>query len=233
MGLKESGLRGSLRNVSVGIVAIPDSEIYLQDEFGDGQLQNRDCTGTTAHNGVEGVYRPEWSQVNSEDFPSVVDGSIVVDQDEYATADINLNFDETITWEITNLTVDPNNQGMGTTSAISLFAGTDTMITGDNFDAGALHEGYVVVLRGDGDECILRRVDDEGETNVMVDFTNSEWSDDDLTITRDPNGEFEVLLNGVSQGSDINTDFADDGFIGVGSRDDVDSLMEFDEIKVR
>ena len=31
MGLKESGLRGSLRNVSVGIDAIPDSDIYQYD----------------------------------------------------------------------------------------------------------------------------------------------------------------------------------------------------------
>ena len=32
MGLKESGLRGSLRNVSVGIDAIPDIEGYLYNE---------------------------------------------------------------------------------------------------------------------------------------------------------------------------------------------------------
>ena len=55
MGLKESGLRGSLRNVSVGIDAIPDSAIYQQpwdegesttvtDVIGDrnGSLDNPD-----------------------------------------------------------------------------------------------------------------------------------------------------------------------------------------------
>ena len=53
MGLKESGLRGSLRNVSVGIGAIPDSEVsrwnmvvqdggtgddFVEDEVGDNDL---------------------------------------------------------------------------------------------------------------------------------------------------------------------------------------------------
>ena len=37
MGLKESGLRGSLRNVSVGIDAIPDSAVWqvVAEDFGD------------------------------------------------------------------------------------------------------------------------------------------------------------------------------------------------------
>ena len=42
MGLKESGLRGSLRNVSVGIDAIPDSlkHQYTAEEFGDPWTDN-------------------------------------------------------------------------------------------------------------------------------------------------------------------------------------------------
>ena len=46
MGLKESGLRGSLRNVSVGIVAIPDSEVSRPQDNGTG-------TDITDKRGVE------------------------------------------------------------------------------------------------------------------------------------------------------------------------------------
>ena len=39
MGLKESGLRGSLRNVSVGIDAIPDGYPILQALDRDSQIE--------------------------------------------------------------------------------------------------------------------------------------------------------------------------------------------------
>ena len=59
MGLKESGLRGSLRNVSVGIDAIPDSEIFLprSNDLDDFNFNN----------------------TSSEDWNLVSDGNIIDD----------------------------------------------------------------------------------------------------------------------------------------------------------
>ena len=42
MGLKESGLRGSLRNVSVGIDAIPDSQVFFPVDEGSGTVISDD-----------------------------------------------------------------------------------------------------------------------------------------------------------------------------------------------
>ena len=103
MGLKESGLRGSLRNVSVGIVAIPDSDVYLHDDWGDNQLtSDREDAGETTHNGVTGFYRPEWTIVSGS--PTVVDGQLVMETGQISVS-ANLNDDEPITLELDNLTV--------------------------------------------------------------------------------------------------------------------------------
>lgn len=66
MGFKEAGLRGSLRNVSVGASDIPDSAVF--DDWADNKLINRDSFNTTPYqftpltdSGNTTDDRPEWS----------------------------------------------------------------------------------------------------------------------------------------------------------------------------
>ena len=63
MGLKESGLRGSLRNVSVGIDAIPDSVVNSPDQNNTGSFDVK--------RGVELSTEVEWPEIGAELFPAV------------------------------------------------------------------------------------------------------------------------------------------------------------------
>ena len=226
MGLKESGLRGSLRNVSVGIAAIPDA--YLSDDWGDNKLQDRDDGGTTTYNGVEGVHRPEWEQDGSNDLPSASDEKLNLRRDEYAITEINLNFDETITWVAENVDYRGDDNQTGWT----LFAETDDMETGDNSFPGALVNGYYVMFREDS--VLLYRYD--GPTGSpefsLLASDDSVSFPVDVTVTREPNGTWEMLLDGSSVGTDDDDTYTTDEFTAVGARDDGSPDTDIEEIKV-
>ena len=87
MGLKEGGLRGSLRNVSVGMAAIPDDGVYLQDDWGDGKLTDRDDANTREQTifgeTFDTRYRPEWAeQAGTPSASSSEDGFATVGEGE-------------------------------------------------------------------------------------------------------------------------------------------------------
>ena len=71
MGLKEAGLRGSLRNVSTGVPPIPDEGLYL-DDWEDSKLDNRDSYSDLQYAFIETApedsdfddpIRPVWTEV--------------------------------------------------------------------------------------------------------------------------------------------------------------------------
>ena len=68
MGLKESGLRGSLRNVSVGIDAIPDSEDlhahYDFSEYSSSQTSNFEDLSGNGHDLVNGSITDVTASIN-------------------------------------------------------------------------------------------------------------------------------------------------------------------------
>ena len=223
MGLKESGLRGSLRNVSVGIVAIPDSDIYLQDDWGDGKFQDRDGSGTTTHNGVEGVYRPEWSVLAGS--PEVISERFVIESDEEVTADINLNFDETITW-VWNADFSNNGGGGIDLSNLHLFT-EDPNNTTDR----VYHASYALRCRTlqDDEDIIFNKVDESGSFSEFGRGGNLSGSHE-IKVTRDPSGNFELTLDGSSITTGSDTEFTDPVAIGFTGRED--SRVDVDEMKV-
>ena len=90
MGLKESGLRGSLRNVSVGIDAIPDSAVFHQPwTEGSGTtaedvIGSNDGTITTtdqwvSNSSFEGGFGLEFGDVEEDSGEYVDLGSSIVD----------------------------------------------------------------------------------------------------------------------------------------------------------
>ena len=75
MGLKESGLRGSLRNVSVGIDAIPDSVVDNFEDFPDGPYESGDSL-SDFYSGDLGVFSRTTSDVPGDgDYALDEDGS--------------------------------------------------------------------------------------------------------------------------------------------------------------
>jgi len=172
------------------VSAIPDPwpESYLQDDWEDNKLQDRDGQDTTTHNGVEGVYRPEWNV--SGDAEANNDELIVTGGDEVET-EISLNLDETITWEFKDLSLE------GDRFFIPLFS--ETAQTSSN----RVENGYSFRLIS-GNTGIVSH-DSDGSTDGIV---TSDLPDelDDVEITRQPNGEWELIIEGTSEGTGTDTE---------------------------
>ena len=69
MGLKEPGLRGSLRNVSVGIDAIPDSVVPQKE------IHSYPVTGFTTENWPDGIGQSDIDTINGPTFDDSLFGS--------------------------------------------------------------------------------------------------------------------------------------------------------------
>ena len=214
--------------------AIPDGDVYLHDDWGDGKLQDRDDSGTTNHNGVEGVYRPEWNIDRGS--PTVVNEQAELDGSD-DTADqmrteLNLNFDEEITWEITDADFGDNQgSGGGDVTGLGLFANTETW----NDEEYYLHESYYIVHRT-GANIELRHADENGsETTLISGDDGSEYSHPiDYEITRQSDGVWELVINGTSLGTATDTSTDTVEYVGFGNREtggnEAHSLI--DEFKV-
>ena len=216
MGLKEPGLRGSLRNVSVGIDAIPDSDIYLQDDWGDNKLQDRDGSGTTTHNGVEGVYRPEYIIDAGE--PTAENGRINWDSDDEVKAEINLNFDEKITWEITGWDYDGGTGG-GDTSCISLFGEGPNFV--DDASNVGIDNGYLVQVIFPSSDALCRVLKiSNGDSTPIMDTDVPDSGIIDVTVTRENNGDWELSIDGSTADSVNDDQHTTADFYGFAGDDD-------------
>ena len=221
MGLKESGLRGSLRNVSVGIDAIPDSDVYLHDDWGDNKLQDRDDSGETTHNGEEGIYRPEWRTVADQDLPSVSDERVTLTGGEAMITDINLNLNETITWDLNDIS------DLSGSGADLVYFGMWNE-TEDLDSSERPKDGYALFVRDDN--WIFQRIEDDGTNVDLINTSSAPGDDTDATITRDPSGEWEFFIDGNSQGTETDTTYTDPQYVTFSGRGD--GVASIDEYKV-
>ena len=228
MGLKESGLRGSLRNVSVGIDAIPDSEVYLHDDWGDNKLQDRDGSETTTHNGETGVYRPTWDTADGKQTPSVSDEQLILDNDDGIITGINLNLDEMVTWDIyfdaSDLGDDPFNN-----LAVTLFSETTDVGSSGNF---RIADSYNVEIRDDDNRVRLGVVDSNNDRSGLVDGSHDGTDDEHIRVTRQSNGDWELIVNGSSEGIDTDTTYNDPEHTAFTFAEESNGPVRFDEYKV-
>ena len=226
MGLKESGLRGSLRNVSVGIVAIPDPDIYLQDDWGDNKLTDREDSGTTTHNGVEGVYRPEWNTLQGS--PTVTNNRVDLEGGDTIETGINVNLDNSLT--IDCFDIDTSESGGSGSDQLYPFSIAETA---DIAQLDELQNGYAVEIQGDGD-MQLRETTGSDNRTAIISGTHS--SGDMVRVTRTASGEWELFSgpdedNLTSHGTASDTTHTDLEHFGISARDEnVD--YDYDEVKV-
>jgi len=182
----------------------PDNQIYLQDDFGDNKLTNRDDSDTTTYNGVVGVYRPEYTVVNS---PSVSSQTLDINTGDHIEADINLDFSSDITWTFTNLAVD---SGESHIRLFDEFGGVD-----DTAFFGGSNDGYVLVFGAPAGEV---RLFDTSNSDNLLSFFISASTEIDLTVIRESTGNWEVLENGVQQGTFTDTNHTTATSFAMGAR---------------
>ena len=216
MGLKESGLRGSLRSVSTGVSAIPDTGVLL-DDFADtptvtsSEVTDRKDFGELAYQ----FDRPSEQETDFNNAPSrpdynvdsgaptVDNGLLQLDFEDHLLAnqfEMDLNGDRTWEFEFDNIS------GSSWTVVISIFAETNNYTTDSDpsVSTTGLENGYMFFARDDLD-CRIFRVDGDDDTTQLIRDDLPSTSDVTVTITRASNGEFELFADGNSLGTATDT----------------------------
>ena len=186
MGLKEPGLRGSLRNVSVGIDAIPD---IVVDDFESGDLTH--WSGETDKYVVDDsdpVKEGTFSCKNIGDD----DGNVYIGSAEGKDGVPQVGIPHRIY-------IHPGTSG---NSITTVFFGSDTID-----DRGT---GYGVRLSSDANEVRLERWDDGSVTVLGTDSSIGTIDDSwfEVIILHEENGDFTVWVFDES-----GTERTDDGLI--------------------
>ena len=153
MGLKESGLRGSLRNVSVGISAIPDSTVERPDDNNSASRESGgivfESTETWPSIGFE--ISSNTSGFDTAELIDTSDSSVVESKDVS-----DLSGGDTFTMEKVNLSAD-------TEYAIIISADSGDMTVGQNTDS---------VMPISGDDGVLTMVASRLEGDTREDSIN-------------------------------------------------------------
>ena len=202
------------------LAAIPDPDVYLHDDWGDNKLQDREDSGTTTHNGVEGVYRPEWTIEENE--PTVTDETLQIESGDAITTEVNLNLDETIVWELPDFDYGKSGGSDNITVGVMLDGVTINM---DDFRV--FRSGYQFTGR-ENDDRVRFAVDD----NILFDETGFP-APADIRIERSPNGEWSMFHNDNLVNSVTDTTYESGSHVGFAVANDQNAEADVSEIKVR
>ena len=186
--------------MSTRVDAIPDSDVYLQDDWGDNKLTDRDDSGTTTHNGVEGVYRPEWTAPSGFSTANAENEQLEISDGEAVSTNINLNLDETVTWEFS---VDYSSGGTDSGRATSIALYSESLKYDDS--AGFRPNTSYVFWGGRDVDFRISEIDDNGNVTDLISGLTPSDELFDVKVTRQPNGEWELFIDDSSQGSDTDT----------------------------
>jgi len=206
--------------------AIPDNQVYLHDDWDDNKLQNRDESGTTTYNGVEGVYRPEWTI--DWGTPEAASQLLQMDQGELVYTGINLDLSSTVTWSWTDLDLSNQNGSSSAQFEMGCFAQTATR------NRFTLDECYAVQIDRNAGYIDLRRhgVGDDFGTAIISGSHPGGTTGNSVTVTRASNGDWELLVNGSSQGTTNDTTYTTVTNIHFSYRDATTGTITLNEIKV-
>ena len=210
MGLKESGLRGSLRSVSTGVSTIPDSVVLLDDWTDNQVTSDRENFNETAFSGsgstiVEegvtgGLSRPEW--IADSGSPTASDGQLQLTNDESIRADTPISSLDGGTWEID--LVDGN-------GANYITLGGNSTTQRDGFRN--YQDSYYLLWFEQNNELALF-VDEGGSVTRLVDG-GSVNAPVTVRVTRDSTAEWELFYDGVSQDTVVDDTHTSASYTGV------------------
>ena len=191
MGLKESGLRGSLRNVSVGINAIPDSEIFLPrsndlDNFNFNNTSSEDWNLVSDGNIIEDLHdrTDPVLAVENEVMPTDVDGIHLSTDDVIAgaipkpgdTFSIYVNEFEENARPTVNFGVQDGGNGYGVRFDPSSSSSAHVIIRYDDESRTALSESGDVGSVGDWHEIEVEWGEDGDITSKVFSVDQSDGS---------------------------------------------------------
>ena len=210
------------------IGVIPDDDVYLHDDWGDNKLQDRDDSGTTTHNGVEGVYRPEWDVVDGQSEPTVENETLDMSGDDGISTEINLNYDETITWQLDDLDVGETGDSSTDWTVVTLATDNDPSNNGD----GRIDGSYWYALRDTTRENRLVYRDEDGNDNIIMQEGSVSGDIDSVTIERDSDGNWTVWEDDSQVGTTTQQDGPEfDTYVAI-IGDDANNDWDIGEIKV-
>lgn len=202
---------------------IPDSDVYLHDDWGDNKLQNRDDSGTTTYNGVTGYYRPEWT--TDDGSPSASNQKLQITSGDGLYTAINLDFSQTITWTWTDVTFNGSSE-----QTLGLFGETGS-IPISNFYNG-VYPGYAVIL-GSDDRIRLIRIDDGNETgSILTENTLSSTTGVTISVTRSSSGDWELFEGDTSLTTVTDATHTTANYISASARSTRSGDMSVGELKV-
>ena len=179
---------------------IPDSGVYLHDDWGDNKLQNRDDSVTVTYNGVTGTYRPEWTLVSSN--PEATSQELSLTDNDALHAALPDIRNKSTTFEVNDLS------GSLPFVRISIWGTSTSHRDSDKADIYA--ESYFVDIQQGFDVFRLRR--QAGLAGSPTDVINADQSFSlpiDVRVEHDGSGGWELFLNGVSQGTATDTTYTD------------------------
>ena len=181
MGLKESGLRGSLRNVSVGIDAIPDDAIAqydaTQESYADGesfstitdQIGDADMTGGSGEFTTSGINGNASFDLNGFSSAFSADGNLIIEDSFTCLTVVELIDDDPqgriLDRDAGNLSLYWNN---GEKWQFNDISGDDDPVVGSNDSSkqliGITKDGSTNTIREDGVEMDSRSDTSTGGT---------------------------------------------------------------------
>jgi hypothetical protein len=202
--------------------AIPDSEIYLHDDFGDNKLQNRDESGTTTTNDLTGTYRPEYTIAAGS--PTATNQELSLSSaDALHTKALPDVRGQNVRWDI-----DLTDSGSNAFARISIW-GTTTDHN-NNTASDIYAESYFLDIQEEFDVFRLRR--QAGTSGGQTDVINADQPiSTPLTasVTHDGSGNWELFLDGSSQGSASDTTYTSTEpiLLGVGDVRNPTTIAEY------
>ncbi len=207
--------------------AIPDSDVYLHDDFGDGKLQNRDDSGTTTYNGVEGVYRPEWTIDNGT--PTVTNERLDYSEGDSGYTEINLDLAETTTWELSNLTLNTAGDQL---SYFGLFYEDNPTRSTSDFPP-TLYPGYAIGMREADSKIRLIRTDSDGSSTNVINASGTSNNMNLVKVTRESDGTWTMVIDGTEVGTASDATHTNPQYIDFAGRTGPsDNQLLVDELKV-
>ena len=241
MGLKESGLRGSLRNVSVGIDAIPDSGL-LHDDWSDSPsvtsdgLADRSTWNELEFQGENPEEdpdydpqdsRPDWEGKEGDDW-EVDDGLLFGDSRDNVLGTDEVFSEQELTYAFDFEFLDTTGTG---DAGFGIYGDDDDSYTGVGF------WGDTILIRINDTEdegFTLEHRDDGGSGTTIIDSTwdgNTEKHSARLDVwLEDDDQHFELYLNGNSVGTGTNDSASPPGWMYF--YNDTDAPVRFSNFRV-
>ena len=218
-------------------MALPEITNYIEDDWDDNALTNRtDSTeGYFLHpsdgllsgdfeagDALKGVYRPEWN--TNSGSPTATNGELqMFDGSSTPQAVLTPSRFTTGYWEVNFKYNSSPSNGLG--SRMTLFAQTQ------NAANDSLQDSYALQLyRG---EIRLNRFDG-GTENIIIQAVGA-WGGGTTAYTekaqRDSYGNFEIFIDGQSEGTVTDTTYTEGSYHALGNGED--SRMDYDNLVIQ